>query len=66
MDLEFVVPRGKVSQIMGVMNLLQSKYQSLRITIRATDGSMSQDDYINKIKESLRQLGIDTSEIRLD
>lgn len=65
-DLEFFVPRGKVAQIMGIMNLLQNKYQSLRITIKATDGAMSQDDYVNKIKESLRQLGIDISEIRLD
>lgn len=65
-DLEFFVPRGKVAQIMGIMNLLQSKYQSLRITIQATDGNMSQDDYASKIKETLRQLGIDMSETRLD
>ncbi len=65
-DLEFFVPRGKVAQIMGIMNLLQSKYQSLRITVKASDGSMSRDDYVNKIKESLRQLGIDMSETRLD
>jgi hypothetical protein len=65
-DLEFFVLRGKVAQIMGIINLLQSKYRSLRITIKATEGSMSQDDYVNKIKESLRQLGVDASETRLD
>jgi hypothetical protein len=56
--LEFDVPRGKVSQIMNMMNYLQSKFNSLNIAIKAVDGSISEDDYINKIKETLKQLGI--------
>jgi hypothetical protein len=57
-NLAFDIPRGKVSQIMGVMNLLQQKFESLHVEIRARDGSITEDDYVNKIKEALRQLGI--------
>jgi hypothetical protein len=60
--LRFNVPRGKVSQVMGVMNLLQSKFQTLELGIKASDGSMSEEDYSNKIKEALRQLGIKLDE----
>jgi len=57
--LEFEVPRGKVSQLMGMMSFLQSKFQDLHITVKATEGSISEEDYVNKIKETLKQLGID-------
>jgi hypothetical protein len=59
LTLRFKVPRGKISQIMGIMNYLQSKFQSLEMEIKAKDGMMSEDDYTNKISEALRQLGID-------
>jgi hypothetical protein len=61
-QLRFQVPKGKVAQIMGVMNLLQSKFGSLEIEIIATDGEISEQDYEDKIKESFRQLGIDVDE----
>jgi hypothetical protein len=60
--LDFEVPRGKISQLMGMMSLLQSKFRGLRITVKATEGSISEDDYINKIKETLKQLFIDFEE----
>lgn len=56
--LRFNVPRGKVSQIMGVMNLLQSRFQTLELEIKASNGSITEDDYASKIKEALGQLGI--------
>ena len=59
LELKFKIPRGKIAQLMGVMNYLQSKFQSLEMEIRARDGSMSEEEYSNKIKEALRQLGID-------
>lgn len=60
--LRFKVPKGKVSHIMGIMHLLQSKYESLEMQIQATGGSMSEEDYTNKIKEALKQLGIQLEE----
>ena len=59
-NVRFKVPRGKISNIMGIMNLLQSKFENLEIEIVATDGSISDQDYEDKIMEAFRQLGIDT------
>jgi hypothetical protein len=58
LTLRFGIPRGRVSQIMGVMNYLQSKFQSLDIELTARDGSLSQKEYSEKVKEALRQLGV--------
>ncbi len=60
--LEFEVPRGKISQLMGMMSFLQSRFQDLHISVKATEGSISEEDYVNKIKETLKQLGIDFEE----
>ena len=60
--LRFNVPKGKVAQIMGVMNLLQSKFDILEIEIDATNGEISDQDYEDKVKESFRQLGIEPDE----
>lgn len=61
-DLRFQVPKGKVANIMGVMNLLQSKFESLEIELTASDGEITEQDYEDKIKETFRQLGIKTDE----
>ena len=42
-----------------MMNLLQSKFGTLRIEISATDGEISEQDYEDKIEETLRQLGVE-------
>ena len=47
---------------MGVMNLLQSNFDSLQIELMATEGQMSNQDYEDKIKEAFIQLGIDPEE----
>ena len=52
------VPRGQVSQIMGLMNFLQQKYQTLNLQIKATDGTMTDGELSDHIKETLKQLGI--------
>jgi hypothetical protein len=59
LNLDFRIPRGRISEIMRVMNYLQTKFQTLDIQIKATNGQISEDDYANKIKEALSQLGID-------
>ena len=61
-DLRFQVPKGKVANIMGVMNLLQSKFESLEIELSASDGGITEQDYEDKIKETFRQLGIEVDE----
>lgn len=61
-QMRFRVPKGKVANIMGVMNLLQSKFETLEIELTANDGVISEQDYENKIKEAFRQLGIQLNE----
>ncbi|MCX5850425.1 MAG: DUF499 domain-containing protein [Deltaproteobacteria bacterium] len=56
--LRFKVPKGKVSNIMGIMNFLQSKFNSLEIELTATDGKMTEQEFEDKIEETFRQLGI--------
>jgi hypothetical protein len=58
----FDVPRHKISQIMGINNYLESKFQSLHMTITAKEGTLTEDEYSNKIREALRQLGVDLEE----
>ena len=60
--LKFTIPKGKVSGLMGVMNLLQSNFDNLQIELLATEGQMSDQDYEDKIKEAFVQLGIDPEE----
>ncbi|MEK9150161.1 MAG: hypothetical protein AAB267_08980, partial [Candidatus Desantisbacteria bacterium] len=57
-ELRFQVPKGKVSNIMGIMNLLDNKFETLKIEIIANDGAISEQDYEDKIEEAFRQLGI--------
>ena len=61
-SLRFSVPKGKVASIMGVMNYLQSKFNSLEIEVTAKQGTMSDQDYEDKVEEAFRQLGIEVEE----
>ena len=56
-QLKFNIPKGKVSGIMGVMNLLQSNFDNLQVELRATGGQMSNQDYEDKIKEAFVPVG---------
>ena len=60
--LQFSVPKGKVSGLMGVMNLLQHRFERLEISLAARDGAISDQEYENSIKETFRQLGIEFRE----
>ncbi|MEM5793096.1 MAG: DUF499 domain-containing protein [Candidatus Aenigmatarchaeota archaeon] len=52
------IPKGRVSQILGLLNYIQSKFDDVEIKIVAQEGSIEKEDYENKIKEALKQLGI--------
>ncbi len=58
-QLRFQIPIGKASDISRMMNFLQSKFGTLEIEIKATDGEISKQDYEDKIEETLRQLEIE-------
>jgi hypothetical protein len=60
--LNFVVPKGKVSDIARVMTYLQLKFGTLDLSLTAKDGSMTKQEYIDKVKEAFQQLGIEVKE----
>jgi len=53
------IPKGKVSQLLGLLNYMQTKYDKIEVKISASDGSMKKEEFENKIKEALRQMGIE-------
>lgn len=58
LDLRFNLPKGKASEILRTINYIQQKFNKTELCIRASDGSLTEQDYENKILEALRQLGI--------
>jgi hypothetical protein len=56
------VPKGKVAGLMGVMNVLQHRFDRLEITLSAAKGAISEQEYEDKIQERFRQLGIQVHE----
>ncbi len=61
--IKFELPKGKVSNIMGTLNYLQSKFNKLEITIKAEDGQLTEQEYEDKIEEAFTQSGIDVEDI---
>ena len=62
--LRFSVPEGKVSSLMGVMNLLQHKFKRLDVVLAAEEGEISEQEYEDKIREAFRQMGVEVQEER--
>lgn len=60
-SLNLVVPKGKVSDITKIITLLHTKFEMVNIVINATKGSITEQEYDDKIKETLRQIGIDVT-----
>ena len=60
--LRFKLPKGKVAGLLGVMNFLQSRFDSLEVELSASEGQVSDQDYEDKIKESFRQMGVEPEE----
>ncbi|MCZ7547634.1 MAG: hypothetical protein M5U11_00550 [Anaerolineales bacterium] len=59
LHFNFVVPKGKVSSLMGVFNFLQSRYNHVEISLNLGDGHLSEQEFEDKVKEAFRQMGIE-------
>ncbi len=59
LNLRFMVPAGKVANIMGIMNYLQHKFKRLELEINASDGKLTNQEFEDKIQEALQQIGIE-------
>ncbi len=59
LTLDFEIPVGKASNLLGMINFIQKKFASVNIKINAQEGDIDKQDYEDKIKEILRQMGIE-------
>jgi len=57
--LRFTLPLGKVSDLFGLLRLLQERFRQLDITLEASEGAISQAEIEDKVRETFRQMGID-------
>ncbi|MCZ7603144.1 MAG: DUF499 domain-containing protein [Melioribacteraceae bacterium] len=55
-EFDVTLPKGKVSSLMGMMNYIQSKFETLEVKVNAKDGKMTKQEYQDKIEEALRQI----------
>ena len=55
LDFEFMVPEGKMNEVIGTLKLVNEKFNSIKFHIVARDGFMTDND-IEKIRETLRQI----------
>jgi guanylate kinase len=58
-NIDLTIPKGRTSNLVGLLNLLQHHYQDVSISIKAKNGQMTEQDYEDKIMETLRQMGVD-------
>jgi len=59
LKLSFYIPKGKISNIMGLMNYLQSKFDKMNISLNLSEGAITEQEIEDKIKETFAQMGID-------
>jgi hypothetical protein len=59
LTLDFEIPVGKASSLLGMINFIQKKFANVSIKINAQEGEIDKQDYEDKIKETLRQMGIE-------
>lgn len=62
LNINFELPKGKVSHLMGILNYLQSKFNNLNIILDVKNGSISKQEFDDKIVEAFRQMGIEVND----
>ena len=62
LNLKFLVPKGKVSSLMGMLNYLQSKFGRMKLSLSVEDGGISDQEYEEKIMETFTQMGVEVEE----
>ena len=59
LSISFRLKEGKVSEILRVLTFLQTKFSNIILTLKADKGTITSQEYEEKIKETFNQLGID-------
>ena len=55
-DFKFEIPEGRMSDAMGMLQLINSKFRKIQFGIKASNGSITKDD-LDNMREALRQMG---------
>jgi hypothetical protein len=63
LNLSFRLPKGKASDVMRIVNYLHEKYQDIQLKISASEGSITQQEFENKIAEAFEQAGIEINDL---
>ncbi len=63
LNLSFRLPKGKASDVMRIVNYLHEKYQNIQLTISASEGSITKQEFENKIAEAFEQAGIEINDL---
>lgn len=58
-SLSFKIPKGRVHDVFQMLNFIQKKFANIEISIKASEGSITKQDYEDKILETLRQIGVE-------
>jgi len=61
LSLSFVIPRGKLSDVMGVLRLLSERFQRIEFELRAVEGEISENEIEERIKEAFNQMKIEVN-----
>ena len=59
LTLKFRLPFGQASSLLGLLNLLQQRFHNVELTIHLTNGSISDAEIEDKVRETFRQMGAD-------
>ena len=60
--LRFLVPKGRVSSLMGLLNYLQLEFDRMELSLRVEERAISERDYEEEVVESFRLMGVDAEE----
>lgn len=55
LDFAFGIPEGKMADVWGILRLINEKFKTIDLQIKANDGNVTKSD-IDKIREALKQM----------
>jgi hypothetical protein len=57
--MRLTLPLGRASDLLGLLNFLQNRFARLHLSVEATEGSISEAEIEDKVRETFRQMGVD-------
>lgn len=57
LEINFFMPPGSAPHISQMLKLLRNKFNKVEITIKTSEGEITEEDYENKIIETLKSIG---------